>query len=177
MKGPQTKLVVDADIARAAGPDPKQRPWSATAKNAHDVLAAIRETMSYHLVFDSTLKAEWKKHSGDTARRWFAQMLSQRRVKIIASISDWIDELVDQLASQDRAVANKDKHLVVLAHDHGDQRIFSNDNKAKEKFGRIPDARLDSIHWVQVSGEAVRWIKDGTPMQSSWTLAACRKKL
>ncbi len=164
-------LVVDADIARAAGPDPKERPWSELAKVCHDVLAAVRRCRGYRAAFDPMLRAEWKKHQGRTGSKWFAEMLSARRLQIVRDAKpQWVSDLIQALPQADRPTATKDRHLVALAHDPGDKRLLSGDSKAREKFSRISDARVSEIHWVPPSIAAVRWLLDGALSRAEWTL-------
>lgn len=171
MKSPRRVLVIDADIARAAGPDPKERPWSDLAKACHDVLSAIRKCRGYRAAFDPALRAEWQKHQGGTGRAWFAQMLSARRLQLVReSSTQWVSDLIQALPPADRPTAVKDRHIVALAHDPGDQRLLSGDGKARDKFARIPDDRLSEIHWVAPSDPAVRWLLDGAPDRPEWTL-------
>ena len=95
MRSPGRTLVVDADIACAAGPDPKTRPWTGAAKAAHDVLYAIRESRGHRVAFDRTLLGEWREHQGRTASAWFAAMLSAGRVHDVPEIdAGWIDPLI-----------------------------------------------------------------------------------
>jgi len=56
------------------------------------------------------------------------------------------------------------------AHDPGDGRIMSNDDKAREKFARIPDERVARIHWARASLDTVRWLKDGAPANDALRL-------
>ncbi len=171
MKSPQHVLVIDADIARAAGPDPQVRPWSDVAKATHDILNAVWTCRGYRVVFDLTLKREWKRHQGATRRRWFADMLSAGRVKIAKNdTTHWLKDLIRQLPRHERPTATKDRHLVALAHDPGDQRIISNDSTARDKFCRLQDHRVRKIHWVKASTESVRWILDGALNKPEWTL-------
>ncbi len=174
MKRPQRTLVVDADIARAAGPDPKERPWSDAAKDAHDVLHTLQRGQGYRVLFDAKLLQEWKKHQGNTALAWFAAMLSARRISVVRSNdTGWIDELVrSQLPTQDQAVALKDSHLVALAHSPGDRRLLSNDGKAREKFARLAAPEVQMIHWVAASADARAWLLDGAPERAAWQLGA-----
>jgi len=171
VKRPERILVVDADIARAAGPDPKVKPWPESAKDAHDVLRAIREHTAYHIVFNSKLLKEWKKHQGHTARRWFATLLSAGRIQVARPPSKWIDDLIRaELSAQDQPLALKDSHLIALAHDAGDDRLLSNDGKAREKFRRLSDSRIKPIHWVAASSASAKWLRDGAPDKPQWQL-------
>jgi len=171
MKGPNLCLVIDADIARMAGPDPKAHPWPAGAKLSHDILAELRKMKGYHFAFDRTLLAEWKKHQGRTASRWLADMLAAGRINRVHKIeSEWLDTLIKALPEPDQAVAFKDKHLILLAHAPGDDRILSGDEKAREKFARLRDERLDPMLWIGPTQGCKRWIRDGAPIVGEWQL-------
>ena len=67
-------------------------------------------------------------------------------------------------------VIEKDRHLVALAHDPGDDRLLSNDRKARDKFRQLPDARVSRIHWVSPSTEAQKWLLNGAPDKAEWML-------
>ncbi len=172
MKSLQHTLVVDADIARAAGPDPKNRPWTSGAKAAHDVLEAIRRSRGFNIAFDQTLRDEWTRQAGATARQWLARMADRGRVVIAPDLdAGWVERLIDgHLPPHDQPAARKDALLVALAVDPGDQRLLSNDTKARAKFARLPDPRVQAIHWVEASEKARQWLMDGAPDVYAWTL-------
>jgi hypothetical protein len=172
VKSHQHVLVVDADIACAAGPDPKKRPWSDVAKACHDVLNAIWTCRGYRVAFDRTLRAEWKDHQGRTGRAWFVRMLSARRLEMVHDdTTQWVSDLIQVLPARDRPTAMKDRHLVALAHDPGDKRLLSNDGRARDKFRQLPDPRVSEIHWVASSTEAEKWLIDGATDKPEWKLA------
>lgn len=171
MKSPSHTLVVDADIASAAGPDPKHRPWSPPAKACHDTLYAVWTSRGFRVAFDAKLRAEWSIHQGQTARAWLARMLSSGRVEIATvDTSGWVQECILSLPSHERNVALKDSHLVALAHRPGTGRILSNDVKAKQKFEKIDDTRIAVLHWVHASPDSVRWLHNGAPDRRTRTL-------
>ncbi len=172
MKSPSHIFVVDADIARAAGPDPKDRPWSEAAKDAHDLLIAIWQCSGYRVVFDQTLLNEWKEHQGKSAQAWLARMVSRRRViKNAEPSKSWISALiVTWLPANEQDAAEKDSHLVALANDPGDQRLLSNDIKARKKFERIFDDRVQRIHWVAASQDCRQWLVHGAYDKPDWTV-------
>jgi hypothetical protein len=174
MAGPPHSLVlvVDADIAKAAGPDPKDRPWPESSKDCHDLLEAVRQG-GYRVAFDRRLKSEWDKHAGRTATQWLANMVASRRIEQIAGDADtgWVVSMIEsRLLRQDRPAAKKDAHLVALADDPGDGRIFSNDRKARAKFADIPEPRISIIHWTAASGESAEWLSHGAPDKPEWML-------
>jgi hypothetical protein len=180
MAGPPHSLVlvVDADIARAAGPDPKDRPWPESSKACHDLLEAVRRG-DYRVAFDRRLKSEWDKHAGRTATQWLANMVASRRIERIAGDADtgWVVSMIEScLPRQDRPAAGKDAHLVALAADPGDERIFSTDRKARAKFAAIPEPRIASIHWTAASGESAEWLSHGAPDKPEWTLGSVEQK-
>ncbi len=177
MKTRSRIFVVDADIARAAGPDPKDRPWPDTAKAAHDVLDALWRCRGFMVVFDPILRDEWREHAGRTADRWFARMLERRRIRRVSRATGaWLDPLIDaHLDPSEQRTARKDAHLVLLAHAPGDKRVLSNDRRAKRTFSRIPDRRVQAIHWVEASEDACRWLMDGAPDMPAWRLGHRRR--
>jgi len=173
MKGPTRVLVIDADVARAAGCEPLDRPWPEVARDSHQALEEIRSVASYRVAFDRTLKLEWKKHAGKSATRWFAVMLGARRVEMVDQADDdWIKALIRHLPERDRPTASKDRHIVALACGC-DQRLISSDRKAREKFARLTkhDSKLASLHWVCVCPETRRWLRDGSPDRGDFRLA------
>ena len=176
MRSPAHVFVVDADVAGAAGPDPKTRPWSDKAREAHDVLWALWRSSGFQVAMDVKLYGEWREHAGHTAKAWLAGMASKGRIRRLdrEAPTDWVVELVERHIpdENDREVALKDTHLVALAHDPGDDRILSNDRAAREKFARISDARVARIHWAHASVDTVRWLKDGAPANDALRLRA-----
>jgi hypothetical protein len=171
-------LVVDADIARAAGPDPKDSPWPESSKACHDLLEAVRQG-GYRVVFDRRLKSEWDEHAGRTATQWLANMVASRRVVKISGDADtgWVAAMIDSgLPVNDRPAARKDSHLVALADDPGDGRIFSNDRKARAKFAAIPEQRIAIIHWAAASAETAEWLSHDAPDKPEWTLGGVEQK-
>ena len=177
MKSPQHRFVVDADIARAAGPEPKDKTWADNAKVAFDVLDAIRKNERFVVVFGKKLKQEGDRHQGNTAQRWLADMISSSRM-VMAKREDtrWVLELIEaHLPKQNRKEAEKDAHLIALAHSPGDRRILSNDGKARKKYASLPDDRVAVIHWVEASKRAFKWLMDGAADEPRWQLGQGRR--
>jgi len=172
MKSPARIFVVDADIARAAGPDPKTRAWPDSAKAAHDVLAAIWQCHGFKAAFDPTLRDEWDRHQGRTAKAWFARMLAASRIRVVQHATrEWVDQLIAQhLPPAQHEAASKDAHLVALAHDPGDDRLLSNDNRARDRFHSLPDERVRQIHWANASEDTRQWLLDGAYDRPAWRL-------
>jgi len=171
VRGPALVLIVDADIAQAAGPEPKSRPWSEDARTCHELLNAIWKRRGYQAAFDAQLRKEWKEHQGGTGRAWFARMLSARRLQKLDPDTTWIASAVrDALPEEEHESALKDKHLIALAHDSGDERVLSNDSKARSKYCRVADTRVARVHWVAASDESIRWLTEGAPEQERWRL-------
>ncbi len=174
MKSRLLLFVIDADIARSAGPDPKARPWDDSAKSAHDVLEAIRRCKGFKVAFDPTLYEEWKRNMGNTARRWLADLASAGRVTRVGSVNkDWVIDLIRRhLTAGEWKEAEKDAHLIALAVDVADERILSNDEKARKRFAGLDDGKILEVHWVPSSEDARQWIMDGAPSMPKWQLGA-----
>ncbi len=75
-------------------------------------------------------------------------MLSARRVQHVDALDTrWVHIAIDQqLPKNVHRLANKDAHLVALAHDPGDKRILSNDTKARAHFQSLPEERVRALH-------------------------------
>lgn len=164
MKGSGRRFVVDADVARGAlDPAKVERgaPADPRALEASRALIALRKA-KHTVVFSPSLSAEWAKHAPDPrfARRWLAQMVEARRVDVLPQEPDdaELSEAVGrELPQGDREVAEKDIHVVILALNHADLRLLSNDGRAREKYARLVVAapRLAPLHWVGPSEAGV----------------------
>jgi len=167
-------FVIDADIARSARAQPRNRDkWPDAARAALDVLHALRSKSEYGAVFDGRLWREWDKHAGHAARRWRADMDSRNRLLLLQGPvnTSWIEEQIRcQLPADVQPIARKDAHLVALAAPKDRRRILSNDGRAREKFARINDTRINRIHWVKAGEESVRWLRQGAEERPEWWL-------
>lgn len=173
MRGSGRRFVVDADVARAAlDPDKVERGAAVApvARAAHQALKALREA-NHTVVFSPALSAEWAKHAPEPrfARRWLTRMREARLVDMLPQEPEdpALQAVIDaELPAQDRPVAQKDLHLVVVALNHADRRLLSADGRAREKYARLTSAepRLAGLHWVApADAGVVAWLRERAP--------------
>lgn len=78
-------LVIDADIARAAG---GENAHDERSKNCRDFLDTMLETTKHKVVLTKAIQAEWNKHQSLSALTWRSTMIAQKRVCYIVAPSD-----------------------------------------------------------------------------------------
>jgi hypothetical protein len=173
VRGSGRRFVVDADVARAAlDPDKVERGAAVApvALAAYRALNALHEA-KHTVVFSPALTAEWARHAPEPrfARRWLIRMVEARLVDRLAVEPEdaALQAAVSAgLAGGDRAVAEKDLHLVTVALNQADQRLLSSDGRAREKYARLTAAepRLAGLHWVAPADpEVVAWLRERAP--------------
>ena len=145
MKFNAASIVVDADVARAAGET--EHPVSG---NARTVLLAILDA-KLKITHDHALKQEWDKHASSFSRKWLASMISRRQFLYLKATPAVCAALIEagKLGEKDRQIAHKDQHIVDLAL-ATDQFIASNDTTARMVFATLAQQTpmLDQLCWM-----------------------------
>ncbi|WP_319244385.1 hypothetical protein [uncultured Propionivibrio sp.] len=171
MKFNGESIVVDADVARAAGVT--EHPVS---KNSRVLLQTLL-AMDYKVGFCPVLFGEWKKHRSLFAKRWLGSMVARKKVVRLTPVSIALG-LIDSanITEEQRSVANKDAHVVDAAL-ASDRFIASNDKKARDVFCCVAQdtAAFRDVIWTVPSlhGEKISEVlssKDDIPPQWRLTL-------
>ena len=162
------QLVIDASVARAAGPLGATHP---TAANCRNFLQAVLD-ICHQVVMNPEIREEWNKHQSRFARTWLGQMVARKKLVTLKAIPIDPDlwEFLENLVENDnqRAKIVKDIHLLEAAL-ASDQRIVSlDDNTARKWFNQaaIDHPPLQEIVWVNPDVEAeqpIDWLKRGAP--------------
>ena len=172
-KRPTKRLVIDADVLRAAGGEDATHPVS---KHCRDFLVAVLE-ICHRAALTAELAEEWRQHESRFARMWRARMRRKGKVCDIEDVED--DALRDDI---DRAAASwehgsrmlKDAHLLegALATD---KAIVSRDGRARTFFAALTEAvaRIRRVMWVdpvEQPQDVLEWLRRGAPLGSDRTL-------
>lgn len=108
-------LVIDADIARAAGGGKAKDERS---KYCRDFMDAVLETTHHKVVLTKTIQAEWNKHQSTSTLTWRSTMIAQKKVCFIENpVDDALRRKVEQCADSKnkRKAMLKDIHLIEAA--------------------------------------------------------------
>lgn len=162
-------LVVDADVARAAGIS--EHPVS---RNSRVLLQTLLQS-GYKVGFCPALLDEWKKHRSLFAKQWLGSMTARKRIvrltptPIVTAFIDAADITDDQ-----KNIANKDAHVVDAALAL-DKFIASNDKRARDVFCCVADksAAFRHIIWAipSLDGEKISEIlATGGDIPPEWQL-------
>ena len=162
-------LVIDADIARAAGGD---KTKDERAKNCRDFMNAVLETTHHKVVLTKAIQAEWNKHQSTSTLTWRSTMIAQKRVCFIKNPND--DGLclkVEQCAETEnkRNAMLKDIHLIEAAF-QADRIVLSMDEIVRHCFHEIACniRALTHIVWVNpsISEETpIDWLQNGANLE------------
>ena len=79
------RLVIDTDIARAAGEGTSHSPISS---NCRDFMHTMLEETKHKVVLTKEIQIEWNKHQSRATVRWRHTMVAQKRVCIIQTSAD-----------------------------------------------------------------------------------------
>jgi predicted nucleic acid-binding protein len=144
MKARPSHVVIDADVARAAGLS--ENPVSASARK---LLMGIKDS-SINVAFCPVLMAEWKKHKSGFSAKWLASMIAKKKFHLTtppALMSIEIDK--STISDIQKKIGQKDAHVVDIAAATGNF-IASNDKIARAVFCTIAQASpvLHKIMWA-----------------------------
>ncbi len=162
------RLVIDASVVRAAGPEGASFP---TSKNCRDFLKAVL-TICHQVVVTPDIGDEWKRHLSRFSRKWRVSMEAKKKVYRPGSVVD--DELRAKISlaassRQERSTLSKDTLLIeaALATDHA---IAALDDTAREAFRRAANSvhRIRRIVWVnpdKADERAIDWLEEGARIE------------
>lgn len=179
MKESSKRLVIDASLARAAGPLDAPHPLARQCRQFLDAVLSI----CHRIVWTPEIKAEWDKHQSSHARRWLVEMRSRRKVVSIEVAADQaLFDGLKQAAASDRTSSDmlKDSHLLEAAL-AADQIVVSLDDKVQEHFAAAAEGiqKVQRIVWENpgASPDGLRdWLARGAPRTATNTLDARRPR-
>jgi hypothetical protein len=159
------KIVIDASIARSAGPRNGTFPLS---KDCRDFLEAVRESEMF-AVFSQEILQEWKKHQSNFAVEWRTSMMAKR--KILYFKDSLVDEIlrnrIEKASPNEQifAIMLKDCRLLEAAL-ATDKNVASLDDKVRRHFSTIcPQIHeIREIVWVnpgKQEEQPLDWLNDG----------------
>ncbi len=160
-------LVIDASVARAAGPPHTSHPTSSNCRNfLENVL-----TICHRIVMTPEIRKEWDQHQSRFARQWLATMIAKKKLLPLKNLptdsSLW--ECLEKIAATDeqRKQIIKDIHLLEAAL-ASDKTIISLDEKTARKFFRRAaqeSSILRTIAWVNPDlveeEQPIAWLEGG----------------
>jgi hypothetical protein len=163
-------LVVDADVAQAAGTLEAQHE---RARVCRDVLIAIRG-VCHRLAWTEAISAEWAEHAARSlfASTWLTSMLRLNKVRAVQAPQSELTEAIEDSDVDPgvKAILQKDRHLVEAAL-ATDSRVISLDGTAHFHFIALASTveYLKPILWVnpETDQDVVQWLEDGAPDKKS----------
>lgn len=168
-------LVIDASLARAAGPQNSPHPLARQCRHFLDTVLLV----CHRIVFTTGIKEEWTKHQSSHARAWLVAMRSRRKV-IFKDIptNHKLCQLLKANSSSDLASREimKDSHLLEAALEF-DKIVISLDETVRRYCATIAVTEdiLKRIIWENPGSSAdalSSWLKMGAPRTSNNTLVA-----
>ncbi|MCI0462510.1 MAG: hypothetical protein L0Z62_36635 [Gemmataceae bacterium] len=159
-------LVIDASVARAAGPEAATYP---TAKHCRDFLLAV-SNICHRMVFTQAIEAEWDNHQSGFARRWRRSMFARKKIDRLKVPADAIfrDQLERAAVTEkQKGALLKDAHLIEAARAQG-MRIIALDDTVRQYFQKVAVsvAPLRNVCWVNPvhqAEEPLEWLQAGAP--------------
>jgi hypothetical protein len=159
-------LIIDASVARAAGPENATHP---TAKNCRDFLLAVRD-ICHRMATSVAIDEEWNKHQSGFARRWRLSMFAKKKIdRLEIEADEHLRTQLEEFAASDnqRNAMLKDVHLIEAAL-AAELRVVALDETVRNLFREFAPvaARLRRICWVNPGNEnelPLDWLQAGAP--------------
>jgi hypothetical protein len=166
-------LVIDASVARAAGPEGATHP---TARHCRDFLLLAGE-VCHRTVFTAAIIQEWDEHQSGFARRWRRSMYARKKIDRldVAADTEFREQLVQAAPSDKHEDAMlKDAHLIEAARAQG-LRVAALDDTVRGYFREVAAAvaALRRVCWINPANEdedSLVWLQTGAPAQRHRTL-------
>jgi hypothetical protein len=166
-------LVIDADIARAAG---ETHPVSSACR---DVLNSILE-ICHKVVLSPILQKEWDEHQSQYAISWRSAMTKRGKVefKQVSKDQQLRANIAQYAATPEiNEIMQKDVHLIETAL-VTDNIVISMDNKARRHFKTVSTQviELKEISWANPRPEhqesVIEWLKGGCETEDNRKLSS-----
>ena len=164
------RLVIDADVAQAAGSETATHP---RARHCRDFLDEVL-TLSHRVVMTERINNEWKNHQSRFARRWRVSMDARRKVdRIDPPEYEGLRDKVTGTTTDEDEIQNieKDFHLLQAAL-ATDQTVISLDETIRGLFRQASQSvgEIRNIIWVNPDRTAeehpIAWLQDGAPPEA-----------
>ncbi len=160
------RLVIDADVARAAGGKDSVHP---TGQRCRDFLISVRGN-GLVLVMTPEIHEEWSKHESSFSRKWRRWMVGGKQYVYVKPTAPGVplNRLQsDRFTKNQMAAMAKDRRLVEAAIET-DDTVASSDNIVRELFTWACDQveELREIVWVnpdKPEEEPIAWLELGAP--------------
>ena len=158
-------LVIDTDVARAAGGGASQNTIS---KSCRDFMQTMLEETSHKVVLTKEIQAEWNKHQSRATLLWRRTMVAQKRVCFIeVPVDKVLRQQIEACApSENKCKAMlKDVHLVEAAF-RADKIVISMDAVVRDCFHELAHQalQLKQIAWInpcQETEKPLTWLHVG----------------
>ncbi|MHB8626334.1 MAG: hypothetical protein ACYDBJ_06285 [Aggregatilineales bacterium] len=176
------RLVIDASIARSAGPEGATFP---TSKHCRELLKTVM-TANHRVVFTPDITEEWKKHQSAFARQWKTSMYAHRRIDEIAYetlIQLIVHKRLDKLRVMIARIAMSDKNRDIMLKDchllEGaaitDEIVLSLDDEVRALFAQAcaKIGPIRAIIWANPdshNSEILIWLNEGASVKKEWQL-------
>ncbi len=163
------RLVIDASVVHAAGPEGATFP---TSKNCRDFLQAVL-TICHQVVVTRDIGDEWKRHLSGFSRKWRVSMEAKKKVyrPPDSVIDDELRERISNAASSDkeRAAMSKDALLIEAAL-ATDCAIAALDDTALRAFRKAANSvrKIRRIVWVnpdKTDERPIAWLEKGARIE------------
>ena len=170
------RLVIDADVARAAGSEIATHP---RAEHCRDFLNAVL-SLSHRIVMTEQINNEWKNHQSRFARRWRVSMDARKKIdRIDPPENAELQAKVTTTTNNENEIEalQKDFHLLQAAL-VTDQTIISLDETVRQLFKQASQSvgEIRNIIWVNPDRTAeeqpIAWLQNGAPPEPHRQLSA-----
>lgn len=167
-------IVIDANVARAAGGRPRGDSCSTSCR----LFLLEQKQQGIGLVMTPAVWEEWNTHASAFAKQWLTAMMSRglvvrpavRRVACVPTIKQLVPETT-------MCVILKDLLLIEAANASG-QLVCSHDKEARSAFGKVAcrAREIGNIVWVdpcEADESPLTWLRANAPW--SRARALCTK--
>ena len=162
-------LVIDTDIARAAGGGNKQREPSKSCRLFMDIMLDHTE---HKVVLTRAIQEEWNNHQSIATLTWRRTMIAQKRICLIHAPADArLRQKVEECASSEnkRKAMLKDIHLIEAAV-QADKIVISMDETVRQCFREIIHniRPLAFVAWVNpciIEETPLDWLQNGAELE------------
>lgn len=171
-------LVIDADVARAAGGKEAKHP---TSKNCRDFLDSVR-VICHHVVMTKDINREWAKHQSKFSESWRSSMVARRKLHSInVNTDDALREKIEcsKAEEKEKEAMVKDIPLIEAAME-ADKIVASLDETVRELFADTSNGitELKGIVWINPSKSEenpIEWLETGAKNEKKRQLSNFKK--